>query len=116
MHTYTRTTVRNAPAGNALLASGPWLYKALASYLIPAPMQQAVADILFQRLANVLSSFASPVQRVFVFDSQNPAIGVVPALQGTAGVSNDFENEIHLTTAGYRKVGKAFAAFVEANI
>lgn len=113
LHTYSRTTVRNAPAGNALLGSGPWLYKALTSYRIPEPTQQSVADILFQRLAGLLLSFADPVQRIFVFDSQNPAIGVVPALPGTAGVSNDFENEIHLTPAGYKKIGRAFAGYIQ---
>jgi lysophospholipase L1-like esterase len=79
-------------------------------------MQQALADALFARLATLLRSLADPVQRVFVFDSQDPSVAVVAAQAASTGVSNDFENEIHLTPAGYRKVGKAFAAFIEATL
>src|SRR5665811_2416289 len=103
MHTYTRVTVRNAPAGRGTpFRLGPWRYKALAQYQVPEAAQQSVADALFNRLRDLLLSFDDPAQRIFVFDSQDPAIGVVPALPGTSGVSNDFENEIHLTPAGYR--------------
>jgi lysophospholipase L1-like esterase len=117
LHTYTRVTVRDAPAGGGLFAQiGPWLYRALTQYRVPPLMQQALADALFARLATLLRSLADPVQRVFVFDSQDPSVAVVAAQAASTGVSNDFENEIHLTPAGYRKVGKAFAAFIEATL
>ena len=104
---HTRVTVRNAPTGGSpFFQRGPWLYKALTQYQVPEPAQQPVADALFNRLGALLRSFADPAQRIFVFDSQDPAIGA----------SNDFENEIHLTPAGYRKVGAAFAAFIESKL
>lgn len=117
LHTYTRVTVRNAPTGGGpLFQHGPWLFKALTQYQVPEAAQQTVADALFDRLGNLLRSFADPAQRIFAFDSQDPAIDVVPALPNTNGASNDFENEIHLTPAGYRKVGAAFAAFIESKL
>jgi lysophospholipase L1-like esterase len=117
LHTYSRVTVRNAPAGGAPFPRvGPWLYRALALYQVPQELQQALADALFQRLAALLLSLADPAQRVFVFDSQDPALGLVPALSGSTGPSGDFENEIHLTAKGYVKLGKAFASFIEARL
>ncbi len=117
LHTYSRVTVRNAPAGLPPFPRvGPWLYRALTLYQVPQGLRQAVADALFQRLAALLLSLADPAQRVFVFDSQDPAIGIVPAMVGSTGVSNDFENEIHLTPAGYRKIGRVFAAFIESRL
>ena len=117
LHTYSRATVRNAPTGGApLFRRGPWLYAALNQYQVPDAEQQPVADALFKRLADLLRSFADPAQRIFVFDSQNPAIGVVPAVPGSSSVSNDFENEIHLTHSGYKKVGAAFAAFIDSKL
>jgi lysophospholipase L1-like esterase len=79
-------------------------------------MQQALADALFQRLSTLLQSLADAAQRIFVFDSQDPSLGVIAAVPGSSGVSNDFENEIHLTPAGYNKLGKAFAAFIESRL
>jgi lysophospholipase L1-like esterase len=116
LHTYSRTTVRKARAGNALFHVGPWLHKAVTLYGLPEPVWQPLVDILFQRLASLLLSLGNPAQRIFVFDSQNSSVGVVPALPGTAGVSNDFENEIHLTPTGYRKIGNVFATFINTHI
>jgi hypothetical protein len=47
---------------------------------------------------------------------RNKGVNPQAAQAASTGLSNDFENEIHLTPAGYRKVGKAFAAFIEATL
>lgn len=116
LHTYSRITVRNSPAGNALFPVGPWLFTALSKYQVPPKVRQSVADALFMRLKTLLLSLANSAERIFVFDSQDPAIGVVPAPPGSKRVSNDFQNEIHMTSSGYKKVATPFAAFIEKNI
>lgn len=108
LHTYHQPTVRNAPAGTL----GPWLYTAVTQYHVPEPHWQLVGDELFSRLRSALLGMASDSDRVFVFDSSG-AVTLAAAVPGSTGASGDWQNEIHLTPQGYRKVASALLAFID---
>ena len=96
-HTYDHVTPRNSPAG---LGKGPWLFTAVNAYVIPPADWNAVSDELMNRHATMwLAIEARLSQRnLHVVDSRGATTRAVP---GTTGQSNDWENEIHPTPAGY---------------
>jgi len=116
LHTYAVPTVR--PAGTVGAPQG-WLFPAFVAAGTPAAERQGVADLMFARLRQLLkdldqgSGLATALPQVHVFDSAGlPEI--VAAAPGTTGSSNDWANEIHLTPAGYGKLGRPFGAFIDA--
>lgn len=115
VHTYAAPTVR--PSGTVGASKG-WLYPAFEAAGIPALDRQAVSDQLFDRLRRLLkgldgrSGTPYSLPHVHVFDSAG-VNGIVPALPGSTGISNDWVNEIHLTPDGYGKMGRAFGAFID---
>ena len=112
LHGYAFPTPR--PAG-AELGMGPWLLPALQRYALPTADGVVVARELLTRLATLLGRCAADSARfpnLHFFDTT--AIPIDPALPGTAGVSGDWVNEIHLTKGGYRKLAVPWAAAIEA--
>jgi hypothetical protein len=85
---------------------------------IAAADRQATSDRLFDRLRQLLLSLdmnsgsADALPDVHVFDSAGLP-DIVAALPGSTGASNDWANEIHLSPAGYGKLGRAFGARIE---
>ena len=59
------------------------------------------------------SGEAGALPHLHVFDSA-ALTSLVPAVPGSSGASHDWINEIHLTPAGYAKLGRPFGAFIEA--
>ena len=118
LHTYAVPTVR--PSG-VLPGSIGWLFSAFVSAGIPPADRQAVSDLLFARLRNLLmdldsgSGAATSLPHVHVFDSA-ALPSIIPAEQGAPGHSNDWANEIHLTWEGYRKVGRELGPFIERKL
>ena len=118
LHTYAPPAARPVGAG---LSSQGWLYPAMQAYGIPRADMQAVCDELFGRLRRFLLSLdatsGSPLALpgVRVFDSAGLAT-IEPAVFEAPGISGDWVNEIHLTKAGYRKMGPPFGRFIEAAI
>ena len=114
LHTYAVPQVR--PAGAGFSPQG-WLFPALAAYGVPPAWQQPVTELLFQRLRGLLRALdadsGSPqaVPGLHVFDSA-ALVPLDPALPTSLGRSGDWINEIHLTAGGYRKVGRAFGAWI----
>ena len=114
LHTYAVPQVR--PAGAGFSPQG-WLFPALAAYGVPPAWQQPVTELLFQRLRGLLRALdadsGSPqaVPGLHVFDSA-ALVPLDPALPTSHGRSGDWINEIHLTAGGYRKVGRAFGAWI----
>ncbi len=114
LHTYAVPQVR--PAGAGFSPQG-WLSPALAAYGVPPAWQQPVTELLFQRLRGLLRALdadsGSPqaVPGLHVFDSA-ALVPLDPALPTSHGRSGDWINEIHLTAGGYRKVGRAFGAWI----
>ena len=118
LHTYALPTVR--PAGT-LTASQGWLYPALLRYGLSGSDAQAVSDALFGRLRAWLlaldqdSGQPEARPRVHVFDSAG-VTGIERAVPGSTGRSGDWVNEIHLTPAGYAKLGKVFGPWLERRL
>lgn len=115
LHTYAVPTAR--PAGTLGAPQG-WLYPAFVAAGVPDPLHQGVAELLFERLRRLLlgmahgSGQAHALPHVHVFDSAGlPTIQ--PAAPGSTGKSGDWVNEIHLTPAGYGKMGRPFGAFID---
>ncbi len=98
MHAYDYITPRNAPAGPGL---GPWLFKALILYGIPAIDWNALADLLIDRLAQVLLAFktANPARNICIVDTRGLLQRAAP---GSTGRSGGWLNEIHPTAQGYQ--------------
>ncbi|WP_204117459.1 hypothetical protein [Paraburkholderia sp. C35] len=96
VHTYDYATPRASPA---LPGLGPWLMPALVAYEIPVQDWDKVADAFIDRLAGIILNLGLP--NLFVVDTRNL---LVRAVDGSTGVSSDWENEIHPTGAGYAKL------------
>lgn len=114
LHTYAVPVAR--PAGAGFSPQG-WLYPTLRAYRVPPALRQPVTALLFERLRGLLRALdegsGSPhaLPGVHVFDSA----GRVPldaAQPGARGRSGDWVNEIHLTTGGYGKVGRAMGSWM----
>lgn len=106
-HTYDYPTANNSPArflGAGLL--GPWLYRAFRNDQIPGEDWIALADYLFERLAQGLLSLNGELPHFYVEDTRNLLVRAAP---GSRGESGDWLNEIHPTAKGYGKVGAQVA-------
>lgn len=115
VHTYAKPTVR--PSG-VLPGSDGWLFPAFRTYKVPRPAQQAVCNLLFERLRLFILSLdqdsnqPNSISKLHVFDSASlPDIEAAQA--DSAGESGDWVNEIHLTPEGYRKVGIKFGERID---
>jgi hypothetical protein len=108
-HTYAPLMPRPAPAGPGF---GPWLQPSMTRFAIPEADWLAIASALVDRLATLLQSIisthtaADPNCALHLVDSRTA--GLVMATRGSTDVSGDFQNEIHLTNAGYKKVGSVW--------
>ena len=115
VHTYAMPMVR--PSGTVGAPQG-WLYPAMQGYGLAGADAQAVSDLLFGRLRALLlaldqdSGQPEALPHVHVFDSA-ALPDIVPASAGATGASGDWVNEIHLTPAGYGKLGQAFGPWME---
>jgi hypothetical protein len=108
-HTYAPLMPRPAPAG---LGFGPWLSPSLAKFSVPESDWLGVATALIDRLAALLQSIvarhqaANPNCALHLVDSRTAGLQI--SAPGSTGVSGDFQNEIHLTRGGYRKVAQVW--------
>lgn len=114
LHTYATPVARPSGAG---LARQGWLYPTLLRHGVPAAWQQPVVELLFERLRRLLldldkaSGSAHALPGVHVFDSAG-RVALAPASPDDAGPSGDWINEIHLGASGYRKLGRAWGAWI----
>ena len=111
LHCYDYVRPRNAPAGPKL---GPWLYKAVNTlYHLPPADWQAVADELINRLADMWLALAKKyaTRSVNVVDSRGT---LTRAAARMAGVSGDWENEIHPTPHGYALLARKWRPTLDA--
>ena len=101
LHTYDYLTPRDAPAGPGM---GPWLFAALKrKYKIPEQDWTTIADLFIDRLAALWIALClkHAAKNLVVVDSRR---ATTRAAAGSAGVSFDWENEIHPTPDGYAKL------------
>ena len=112
IHTYDYPTPRDSPARFFLSpVKGPWLYSAFVGAGIPASDWVDLSDYLMNRLAIALLAMRLP--GVFCIDTRNT---IERAVLGSIGVSGDWQNEIHPTSAGYAKIGAKMSAAINARL
>ncbi len=112
MHGYAVPTPRPAGGGGG---NGPWLLPPMLAYAIPREDWPALARLLIERLAALLSSLAADAERfpaLHFFDSTRLAI--VPAAPDARGDSGDWANEIHLNRGGCRKLARPWSEVIES--
>ena len=116
VHTYDYATPRNAAARfvGAVPIAGPWLFKAFAGSGLEIMLQQRIADLLTDGLADALlvldsdSGVAGKALPAFhVIDTRNTLVRANPT---EGGNSNDWINEIHPNLGGYRKIAARLSA------
>ena len=75
--------------------SGPWLKPAMDARQVPAdyPLRQEIVRLLIDALAAAFAEFHSPQDQVYVIASQ-----------GTLDPDSDWDNELHPTGEGFRKL------------
>ena len=116
-HAYAYPMPRDAPASE-LFHMGPWLYPAVVAYGIPRSDWLAVATELIDRLAALLRRIVDELnqprdRQIYLVGTQR---ALIPARPDTSGPSNDWENEIHPTSAGYRKLAALWRPVIEAHV
>ncbi|MEO5882214.1 MAG: hypothetical protein ABIQ06_07340 [Caldimonas sp.] len=116
LHTYDYATPRNAPARfvGTVAISGPWLFKAFTGSGIGISLQQRIADLLTDGLADALLQLDSAggtngksLPAFHVIDTRNTLVRANPTERGN---SNDWINEIHPNLGGYRKIAARLSA------
>jgi hypothetical protein len=116
-HTYAYPVPRDAPASR-LFSFGPWLFPAVVAYQIPEADRSAVAKELIDRLAALLQDIVTALNKprnryVYLIDTRK---ALIPADASESGKSNDWENEIHPTPDGYKKLAVQWRAEIERQI
>ena len=110
-HTYDYPTPNNAPALAPLgiRLSGPWLFPNLQGR-VPAEMWQPLTDYLIDQVAETLLALPAQLPEFHIVDTRGTLLRAHPDATGSSG---DWENEIHATRAGYRKLAAKITAAVE---
>lgn len=113
-HTYDYLIPRDAPA-SVRFHIGPWLYPAFKAFKIPAPLWKDVANVLISRLAALLRETVDTInakgdKRVHLIET----LGTLDLPEpGSKGENGDWENEIHPTSRGYRKLARRWRPVVD---
>lgn len=113
-HNYAPIMPRPSGAG---FNTGPWLQPALAAFGVPIEAWGGVAAELMARLGRLLRALVAahlatdPADTLVVVDTH--AAGLVIADPHEEGVSGDWQNEIHPTRDGYRKLAAAWRAALD---
>lgn len=113
-HTYDYPTPNDAPARAPLgiRLGGPWLFPHLHGRL-PAEVWQSVTDYLLDQVAEALLTLPAQLPQFHVVDTRGTLLRAKP---DATGASADWENEIHPTRAGYRKLAAKITAAVEREL
>lgn len=104
-HTYDYPTPNDAPARILGARVGEaWIYPKLVAAGVPQRLWVPLTDHLIRHLAATLKSL-----QLEDFHVVNTLDTLVRAQPGATGESGDWENEIHPTRAGYKKLGRKLA-------
>lgn len=109
LHTYDLAVPRASGAG---FGRGPWLQPSLVKYGVPQDAWAAVSALMLRRLKALLFQIAAttPDGSVHVVDTQGT---LTPARVTDTGATADWLNEIHPTSAGYRKLSAHWAPVLD---
>lgn len=121
VHTYDYATPRKSPSRflKGPPVGGPWLYPVLHPTGLDIVLQQGIADLLVDRLAEGLLALDSErgsnlkLENFHVVDTRDTLVRANPTEFGS---SNDWENEIHPTHDGYRKIAARIASQVNRRL
>ena len=103
VHTYDYPTPNNAPAKFlGVPAVGPWFWRRFEDLrLADQRLRAAITDHVLDRLAETLLGLASRFPHFQVVNTRRTLVRAAP---GATGNSNDWLNEIHPNSGGYRKI------------
>jgi hypothetical protein len=109
-HTYDVAVARNAGAG---LGFGPWLFPAMNAFGIPEVDRPEVCRVLLDRLQTLIDHIAAntPDGSLHVVHAQGT---LTPAKTSDNGATADWQNEIHPTPQGYRKLSAKWQPMLDA--
>ena len=107
-HTYDFPTPNDCPATilGARIGSA-WMYPRLVERNVPLGLWSPLAEFLLRRLAAQLKGLDLPD-----FHVVNTLDTLTRAQQGAKGESGDWDNEIHPSRAGYKKLARKLAKAV----
>ena len=109
-HTYDYVTPRNSPSRFLFMPlKGPWLYTALKNAGIQTRYWNDVSDYLLFSLAERIESLATGPDKLPAFHVVNTINTLVPAELGATHDSNDWIDEIHPNSDGYKKIASKLA-------
>lgn len=112
-HTYDYPTPRDSPAlffGNRV--SGPWLYDDFVAKGIAKELWIPVSDLLLDALATTILGLAQGRHAIPNFQAVDTRGTLRRADLDTKKKSNDWRNEIHPSSDGYRKLAPKVAALI----
>jgi hypothetical protein len=114
-HTYDYAMPRRSPANFLFFnASGPWLHSAFADKGTPDEMRMPVTRLMLDRLGDAITALAAgpdPIPNFHVVETRGT---LTLAASGAIGRSGDWENEIHPSAAGYRKLSERLSPVVRS--
>lgn len=109
VHTYDYPTPNNTPATFlGMPAIGPWFWKRFEALgVADRRLRAAITDYVLSRLAETLLGLAARFANFRVIDTRGT---LIRAAFDATGNSNDWLNEIHPNSAGYRKIADRISA------
>jgi hypothetical protein len=114
-HTYDFPTPRPSPGRFLYLNTlGPWLLPALEAKQAPEAVRMPVSELLLGRLSDGIQALAEgpdPIENFYVVDTRD---ALTPAAASATGQSGDWENEIHPSAEGYRKLAERISPVVRS--
>ncbi|OGA04036.1 MAG: hypothetical protein A3I00_02750 [Betaproteobacteria bacterium RIFCSPLOWO2_02_FULL_64_12] len=113
VHTYDYPTPNNTPATFlGVPAIGPWFWKRFEALgVADQRLRTAITDYVLSRLAETLLGLATRFANFRVIDTRGT---LIRAAFGATGNSNDWLNEIHPNSAGYRKIADRICPVLSA--
>jgi hypothetical protein len=111
LHNYGAIMPRPSPAG---LGHGPWLQPALDRHEVPRDAWFSVSTALMDRLSLLLSRIVAENggAGLHLVDTQSAPLAL--AVPTATGASGDWQNEIHPTREGYKKLAGTWRAVLDA--
>lgn len=114
-HTYDYPTPRPSPGKFLFVdAVGPWLHSAFEDRGTPEAMRMPVARLLLDALGDGITALAQGPEKIPNFHVVNTRGTLTPAPRDATGRDGDWENEIHPSAGGYRKLSDVVSPVVRA--
>lgn len=112
-HRYDYPTPRPSPAQFiGVPVKGPWLYPAFERLQIGRDdVRREVSDFLLDRLGDAIAALEAEIPNFHVVETRNTLVRAAPDATLTSG---DWQNEIHPSVSGYRKLAALVAPALEA--